>query len=162
MDYFVVMVKERQERNACEGIEALGFVARCFWIEEWRSVRHRKSEKKVVVEVPRWPEYVFVGVEPGQEWMELRYVREVLGVVGVEGVPSRMRGWQFDRLEREINGTSNEVRVEKEFEEGDKVEIRAGQFTGHVGVFVNKNVELLMFGKRVKIRLDPEFLRRVG
>ena len=157
MDYYVAIVKEGHEFDAVVGIEQLGYVAVCFRLSEMRNLKHKKSVVPTLVEFPRWPGYVFVGMET-DVWSELKKVDEVLGVIGVAGYPCRMREWQFDRMRREIEGKSNDMGVAKAFNDGDRVEIAAGQFTGLDGIFRNKNVELVLFGKRVKYRIDEEFL----
>lgn len=160
MDYFVLICKGGTERQTVEDLMSIDLVwdAKCFWTKEKRKLKHKKSVVETEVEKPSWPGYLFVKMYDGDQWPRLRAVRTVVGALAVGGYPVRMRQWQFDRLVLECEGTMHEAPVREAIPDGANVKITAGQFSGIEGVFRNKNVELLLFGKKVRYSIDEEFL----
>lgn len=163
MDYFILICKGGTEAESVEGLADVWCVGdvKCFWVEEMRKPKHRKSGGLVAVSRPRWPRYLFVQLKSADLWQQLKVVRTIRGMLTNGEYPLRMREWQFQRLVAEIEGNVVEGGVVDAIEDGTPVRIAAGQFVGIEGIFRNKNVELLLFGKKVKYHIDEEFLIRL-
>lgn len=116
----------------------------------YRTKRRWKNRRTVEMELPLFPNYIFVRIDP-QERIRVLRLPSVVSIVSSAGeplpVPDRYVSWLRNKLL--ING----IEPHPGLEVGDRVRITAGAMTGMIGVLDRQKA-----GFRVVLRL--EIIRR--
>lgn len=152
--WHVVYTAPQAEGTAREGIQALGFQA-YMPVERTTKIRRRK---RVEVVRPLFSRYLFVGVEPLDDW------RHVLGVDGVEDVlrnndaPSRVPAAWIEALRKieEFGTFDRRKNAPTPFRIGEMVRVSDGPFAGFnaaIEAFVAK-LQSTTKSQRAKVLVD--------
>jgi transcription antitermination factor NusG len=125
-----------------------------------RSVMRRWRDRKVVVQMPLFPGYVFV--QPRVEQYEsIRYVRGSCGFVLSGDKPAAMPARELDAV-RILAGSGAALAVNPRLIPGQRVEVLAGPFMGIQGELVRvKNQErlvinALLLNSSVSVEVDSD------
>jgi transcription antitermination factor NusG len=96
------------------------------------------SDRKKKIEVPMFPNYVFVKVDLTEHWKVLS-VNGVVRFINFAGILSKVPDYEIDMIKRILQ--DEHITVAKEnccFEVGRKIRIAKGRFTGLVGTLIEK------------------------
>ena len=109
--------------------EIASFLPLHYEIRKW-------SDRKKKLEVPLFPNYIFVNVSPFEQYEPLR-INGVIRYVSFNGKPATVPGALITNLNKILQGN---VQVSNEkFVEGAQVKISNGPFAGAEGLLVRKN-----------------------
>ena len=95
------------------------------------------SDRKKKMEVPLFPNYVFVKVDEVMR-VSLFSIKELVKFVSIEKRPVVVREKEIMTIKRVLS-EDVQVSAEEYFQEGMRVRIGYGQFVGMEGVIVKKN-----------------------
>ncbi|MGH9641119.1 MAG: transcription termination/antitermination protein NusG [Terriglobales bacterium] len=109
-------------------------------------VHHWKKRNRVNLELPLFPNYIFVQISPPQRSTVLG-VPGVLALVGSRHAPSALPEAEIESLRAGM--ALNKLAPHSYLVEGERVRIRAGSMEGLEGILVRKKNEL-----RVVLTLD--------
>ncbi len=132
-EWYVVYTYPKCEHKADRKLKDLGittFLPKQKVVRQW-------SDRKKKLEVPLFPNYVFVNVLPHKRFNILK-VRELVRFVSFEGKPAVIPQETISSIKKILNG---EVDVSNGCfnRAGMKVSISRGQFSGAKGVLIRKN-----------------------
>lgn len=121
---------ERKAEKKLEDLEITTFLPLQKVVRQW-------SDRKKKLEVPLFPNYIFVNLLPHERFIALK-VRELVRFVPFEGKPAVIPQDIINSIKKVLNG---EVNVSNGcFNRiGMKVTISRGQFAGAEGVLIRKN-----------------------
>lgn len=136
LNWFIVRTRPREELRATLLLEQAGhavFYAR----EQIFRRKNRYSKSKVGVLRPLTRGYLFVGFAQQPNWLDVLSFQSVLGVIAVNGTP---RPVLFEQASSFLSGHAFKVAPEhhkhmisnREFEEGDVVEVLGTALDGHL------------------------------
>lgn len=134
MAYWTVAIAQpNRERTALEHLERQGYRAYC---PQTRRMRVQKG-RKVEVNVPLFPRYLFVEIEDDR-WWSLRGTRGLASIIidNTTEQPYRVRDNVLDavkRIEAELSVKKDE-RISR-FARGQKVVLIDGPFEGHSAIY---------------------------
>jgi transcription elongation factor/antiterminator RfaH len=103
-------------------------------------VRERRKNfgARVTVEVPLFPNYLFVYVSASGQWHEANRTPGVIALVRNGGVPAILHDAEIESIrQRERNGVVE--LEERQFVPGAQVRVLSGPFTNHLGIFSDMN-----------------------
>ena len=132
-NWYVVYTYPKAERKVDRKLREIGmttFLPLHKVIRQW-------SDRKKKLEVPLFPNYVFV-YTTHRERFEIFKVNEVVRIVSFEGQPAIISESTVSSLKKLLKGENVEVSNE-EFQEGAMMKIIDGQFAGVEGVLIKKN-----------------------
>lgn len=132
-NWHVVYTYPRAERTANIKLKEMGIIS---FLPLHKVVR-QWSDRKKKLEVPLFPNYIFVYIFPKQRFSVLK-IKELIKFVSFEGRPAIVSEKIIYSLKKIVKGDI-EVSNENFNEEGIKVKIRRGQFTGAEGILIRKN-----------------------
>lgn len=112
----------------------------------YRKVHRWTKRSSVTLELPLFPNYVFVHIVPGQR-VSVLAVPGVLGIVGRGSISSALSDAEMESLRTGLERSQAEPHPY--LAAGERVRIRAGSMEGMIGVLVRKKNEL-----RVVLTLD--------
>lgn len=142
-NWHVVYTLPKTEKKVATSISDLGLES---YLPLQKVVR-QWSDRKKKIEVPLFPNYVFVKVDALMRG-HLYSIKELVKFVSIERKPVVVSENVISSIKRVMNG-SVEVSGEEYFQNGMKVRIKYGQFSGLEGVIFNKR------GKtRLVIKID--------
>lgn len=95
------------------------------------------SDRKKKLEVPLFPNYIFINSLPHERFNAL-HIKEIVRFVSFEGVPAVVSDEIVESLKKILNGDI-EVSAEIMYSEGEKVKIRDGRFAGAEGTMIRRN-----------------------
>ena len=101
------------------------------------TVIEKKGEEEKVVEVKRFPSYVYIKMVMNDEtWHAVRNIAGVTGFVGPGSRPTPISEQEVRDLglEEQVAGETPEARISLAFAVGDAVTITSGLFEGYNGV----------------------------
>ncbi|MFG1461761.1 transcription termination/antitermination NusG family protein [Xanthobacter sp. DSM 24535] len=154
LEWYALRVAPQKEFAVQEILLRKGVTTYCPSDRRWRKVSRYVREKELQ-SFPLVPGYVFAGFPPGAgRWFELFAIPIVLGCVGIDGVPARIRATAMERMIKVYrNGLSRPdgekfMRTHAEFKTGDRVRIAEGPFTDHVVPVIE------IHGKMARILMD--------
>ncbi|MDN5217521.1 UpxY family transcription antiterminator [Fulvivirgaceae bacterium BMA12] len=101
-----------------------------------KGVVRQWSDRKKKLEVPLFPNYVFVNIPPKDMWMVLM-VNGVVKFVSFNGTPAVVRDSEIDLVKR-LSSKANVVSNKNFYIRGEKVQVKEGVFSGLVGKVMNK------------------------
>jgi transcription antitermination factor NusG len=144
--WFVVYTYPKMERKVHSKIIEMGtesFLPLQKVVKQW-------SDRKKKLEVPLFPNYVFVRITPNKSF-DLLKIREVVRFLTIEGRPVAVTENEINSIKKILAGDS-EIHDEKWhpfYQIGEKIKIRHGRFSGIEGYLVRRS------GKnRVMIQVD--------
>ena len=105
------------------------------FLPTYQSVRRWKDRRKVL-QLPLFPSYVFVQMNPKNR-LDLLRLPGVLGLVCFGGRPAPVESVEIENLRRGLTNNSG-VRSHPYLKAGRKVRIRSGSMAGVEGVLVRK------------------------
>ena len=131
--WYVAYTYPQAERKADKNLNRLGvttFLPLHTVVRQW-------SDRKKKLEVPLFPNYVFVCTSP-QRRFEIFNVKEVVSLVSFEGQPATVSDDTINAIGKMMKGDVDLDQV-VDYDEGTAVRISEGQFAGTEGVLVRKN-----------------------
>ena len=131
-NWYVVYTYPKAERKVDKKLREIGVIT---FLPLHKVVR-QWSDRKKKLEVPLFPNYVFV-YTPHRDRFKVFQVDEVVRFVSFGGQPAIIAEATIDSLKKMLQGdieVSNE-----EFREGSIVKINQGQFAGVEGILIRKN-----------------------
>jgi transcription antitermination factor NusG len=141
--WFAIYTNSRREKSVAKHFAERQIES---FLPLYRKVHHWTKRSRVILELPLFPNYVFVHITP-QQRVSLLAVPGVLGIVGRGHISSALS-------DTEIESLRTGLKLDK-FEPypylvaGERVRIRAGSMEGMEGILVRKKNEL-----RVVLTLD--------
>ncbi|AXY73677.1 UpxY family transcription antiterminator [Paraflavitalea soli] len=94
------------------------------------------SDRKKQLEVPLFPNYIFVQVPPAERF-ELLRIDGIVKYISFDGKPATVSNTLIDTLKKMLSGN---IEVSNEqFIEGTRIRISHGPFTGAEGLLIRKN-----------------------
>ena len=131
--WYVAYTYPQAERKVDRKLNEIGMTT---FLPLQRVVR-QWSDRKKKMDVPLFPNYIFVCTSP-QKRFDVFKVKEVVKLVSFGGQPATVADATIDSLERmqagDIDVTSKEF-----YEEGTAVKIEHGQFAGAEGVVARRS-----------------------
>ena len=123
------------------------------------------SDRKRKVEVPLFPNYIFVRVALQNIWNVLR-INGIVKFISSEGRPVTVSDATVDSIKKLVN---HEVEVTNElFTEGDIVKVTRGALSGTEGILVEKKgksrlaIQVNIMKQSVLVDIAPDDLEKVG
>jgi len=104
------------------------------------------SDRKKKLEVPLFPNYIFIQISPPDRFSVLQ-IKEIVRYVSFDGKPATVPDTLIDSLKKMLSGVV-EVTNER-YNEGMQIKIIAGPFTGAEGILLRKNGS-----KRLVVQID--------
>jgi transcription antitermination factor NusG len=137
-NWHVVYTMPKSERKVASAIAELGMEP---YLPLHNVVRQWSDRKKKLL-VPLFPNYVFVKVNPEKRGY-LYSIRELVRFVSIEKKPVVVREKEITTLKQVLSGDLD-VANEVYFQQGMKVRVMVGQFSGLEGIVtkVNGNTRL--------------------
>ncbi|MEP9376186.1 transcription termination/antitermination NusG family protein [Aquabacter sp. CN5-332] len=169
LQWYALRVATQKEFAAQEILLRKGVTTYCPSDRRWRKVSRYVREKELK-DFPLVPGYVFAGFPLHRAaWFEVFSVPIILGCIGVDGVPKRIKA---DAMERMIgcyrNGFTRPAEEKfmvsnHEFKVGQIVRVAKGPFEGHEVPVVelkgkHARVLLELFGIEHQIKIEAEIL----
>ena len=126
---------------------------------EWRKLRHKKSNVETNVILPAFNGYLFA-VNALDCWKQLRDHQKIYDVLSYRSGSGYMMPYEIDSklVERDFF-QEKKVPTSVKLKPGSKVRIVDGPFTGFSGVAVSDGlVEIVLFDRRVKTKIPQHML----
>ena len=138
--WHVVYTRPKLERLISTQIYKMGFetyLPLYTVIKQW-------SDRKKKIEVPLFPNYIFVKIH-GHQRCSILGIYGLVSFVSVEKKPVILPDNQINTI-RKIMNSDFDVAVDDYFQKGQKIKIIKGQFTDLEGIIIrkNKNFRLLI------------------
>ena len=131
--WHVIYTRPKSERKVASSISEMGIES---YLPLHKVVR-QWSDRKKKLEVPLFPNYVFVKVEPADRGY-LFSIKEMVRFISVEKKPVIVREKEILAIKQILN-EEVEISEEEYFQKGMKVRIKQGQFEGLEGVVLKKH-----------------------
>jgi transcription antitermination factor NusG len=131
--WHVVYTRPRSERKFAAKALEMGvesFLPLCQVVRQW-------SDRRKKLELPLFPNYVFVKVNDFRRW-DLFNIKEMVRFISIEKQPVILDENEINLLKRVLTD-DNSVCSEDYFQEGMKVQILYGQFAGMEGTLIKRN-----------------------
>lgn len=143
-DWYVVHTTPQREKTVANQIGNMGME---FFLPTYKTVR-QWSDRKKKVELPLFPNYVFVYTSERERHL-LFSISNLVKFVSFESKPVKVRETEIAAVRRVLDADDVEVGEASYFENGSKVRIARGQLAGLEGRVLKQN------GKsRLLIRID--------
>lgn len=133
VQWHVIYTRPRAERQIARSIEKIGIE---FFLPFYK-VERKWSDRKKKIEVPLFPNYIFVRVDNNLTKSKILSVKHVVKFISIDGRPLVVREQDITSIKKILNDDLD-VAPENYFHEGMKVRIKGGQFNGFEGVIVKK------------------------
>ncbi len=144
LDWYVIHTTPQREKTVANQIGNLGME---FFLPTYKTVK-QWSDRKKKVELPLFPNYVFVHTSENERHL-LFSITNLVKFVSIESRPVKVRETEIDAVRRILEADDVEVGMANYFETGSKVRIARGQLAGLEGRVLKQN------GKsRLLIRID--------
>lgn len=134
LDWYVVHTVARREKKVAAEIADLGIE---FFLPMYKTVR-QWSDRKKKVELPLFPNYVFVHTSESARQL-LFSINELIKFVSIERKPVVVRDTEIETVKQILKVDGLEVGMENYFQKGMKVRIARGQLAGLEGVVLKQN-----------------------
>jgi transcriptional antiterminator NusG len=162
-NWYALWVKSRHEFIARDELEKKGietFLPSAMRQRQW-------SDRKKNVELPVFPGYLFVYIEPRpEEFQRVIKTRGTVNLISLEpGHPTPVVPEEIQSL-RSVIQSGRVFDVYPQFQEGTRVRIRRGPLQGAEGVLANKEEQRLFFvnveilGRSVGLKVCPDDLEQ--
>lgn len=103
-----------------------------------KKVVRQWSDRKKKLEIPLFPNYIFVKLPPKQMWVVLM-IDGVVRFISFDGAPVVVRDTEIDVVKKLISASS-EVNNENFCIQGEKVQVKEGPLSGLVGRVVTQRL----------------------
>lgn len=144
LDWYVVHTTPQREKTVANQISNLGME---FFLPTYKTVR-QWSDRKKKVELPLFPNYVFVHTSERERHL-LFSISNLVKFVSIERKPVKVRESEIATVKRVLEADDVDLGEANYFETGSKVRIAQGQLAGLEGRVLKQN------GKsRLLIRID--------
>lgn len=160
--WFAVHTCSRYEKQVAAHCEARGIE---YFLPVYEEV-HRWSDRRVTIQAPLFPGYVFTRISP-QARLAVLQVPGVAHIVSFGGVPAPVSASEIESLKR---GASCGIRIEPHpyLKVGCRVRVCGGPMRGIEGILVQKkdsvrvviSVDLIM--RSVAVEIDPADLKVIA
>jgi len=131
-DWYVIYTRPQCERKVAASISEMGievYLPLHTVIRQW-------SDRKKKMQVPLFPNYVFVRLEQSEK-RAVHSVREFVKFVAIENTPVVVREKDILMI-RQVLRENLEITEENYFQEATSIRIKQGQFQGIEGVIIKK------------------------
>ena len=131
-----------------------------------KKVVRQWSDRKKHIEIPLFPNYVFVKIPPKEMWMVLM-IDSVVRFVTFDGRPAVVKDSEIDMVIKLISGT-NVVTNDNYCIKGQKVQVKEGPFTGIVGRVLSRKgttrlyVEIETVNIKISVDIEAALLECIG
>jgi transcription antitermination factor NusG len=123
----------KSEKKVASTISSMGIEA---YLPLQKRIR-QWSDRKKKIEVPLFPNYVFIYALPDQRFKALK-IKELVRFISFEGKPVVISEIIIDSLKKVLKGEA-EVSNSAFYDEGMKVKINQGEFAGAEGRLIRRN-----------------------
>lgn len=123
------------------------------------------SDRRKIMEVPAFPNYLFVNIEPANRFQILS-VSGVSSFVSFDKKPATISDREIDCISQLL--ATETICVEQNFENGDHIQIVDGPFTGFFGTLIERKgkmrfcVRLAAINYSISIEISSSSFRRVS
>ena len=161
--WYAVRTRCHHERKVVKLLEVKGFDV---LLPKYRTWSRRKDRRKVI-ELPLFPGYVFVQMEPDHgKFREISRTFGVAYILGRKGKPEPIRKEEMDSLLILLR-MPEKVRPHPYFKEGDRVIVVDGPFRGAIGYVMKvqpKKYKLIvgieMLGRAVAVHVAEDVVEK--
>lgn len=160
-NWYVVYTYPNSEKKIYNELTKRNITAFLPTIKEVR----RWSDRNKTVEVPLFPNYVFVEVTPKEMWV-VTLIARVVRFITFDAVSVVVKNTEIDLIKKLLSET-NDVRPESFPVKGEKVLVEEGPFAGLVGRVTDKKganrlyIELTSIHQAVSVDIDACNLGRL-
>ena len=129
-----------------------------------QNVIRQWSDRKKELSVPLFPSYIFIKTIPN-EWFDILNTYGIARFVSTAGEPCKVSENEINTIKELV--TSPDVTVDPVLEEGDKVIIHEGLFSGWTGILFKRKgkmrvgIKLESINQNISLELGSLFLRKV-
>ncbi len=123
-------------------------------------------DRKKKLEVPLFPNYVFVNVSLKEIWTVLM-VNGVVRLISFDGVPAVVKDAEIDMI-KQLSSVTNKINNENGCIKGEKVQVKEGPLSGLMGKVKDMKgttrlfVELETIHQVISVDIETAFLEKVG
>ncbi len=131
-----------------------------------RKVTRQWSDRKKKLEIPLFPNYVFVKVPPREMWMVLM-VNGIVRFISFEGTPATVKDAEIEMVQKLLT-ECYEINDEDITLVGEKVKVKGGPLAGLTGSVIEckgrarLHVALETIGRAVSVNIDADLLERLN
>ena len=133
MSWIVARTEPQRERTAQHFLELAKFKVYVPVVRE----RQAKGGRRITRLRPLFPSYAFVAFENGR-WWDARWTVGVSAVIMTDGVPAQLGDHVIDAIKARECGGAVELLRREEFRMGEAVRVRAGPFSGQLGLYAGQ------------------------
>lgn len=160
-NWYVVYTCPNKEKKICHELgrrNITAFLPTMQVVRQW-------SDRKKSIEVPLFPNYLFVNIPPGERWVVLM-VSGVVNFVVYNGIPAVVKDTEID-LVKKIILERTEISTGHCCITGEKVRVKHGPLAGLVGRVIGQKgmlrlyVELETIHQSISIDIDASFLTSI-
>lgn len=157
----VVYTRPKSEKKVASSISKMGiesYLPTHLVIRQW-------SDRRKKMEVPLFPNYVFVKIEDAKRGF-LYSIKELVRFVSIEKRPVIVCEKEIMAI-RNVLSEDTEVSSEEYFQQGMKVRIRQGQFAGMEGIIIRRSgntrlvVKIDVLMKAFSFNISSKFAEQV-
>jgi transcription antitermination factor NusG len=129
-------------------------------------VQRQWSDRVKILEVPLFPNYIFIRSRKNDIYSIIKHPR-IVKYVAFEGRPARIKDEEIFLIQKLLS-TGNNIKIDSSITVGDKVKIKMGPLQGFTGVLVEKKgskrfgIKLSEFNNIISIEVELGDLERVG
>jgi transcription antitermination factor NusG len=143
LKWFVVYTRPKAERKVASSMAEMGldsYLPLCKVMRQW-------SDRRKMIEIPLFPNYVFVKATDSHRG-KLFTIKELVKFVLIDKKPAVIRDSEIDSIKKVLD-EGTEVGVGDYFQEGMRVKLTTGRLAGVEGVVIKQNNH-----SRLLIRID--------
>lgn len=161
-EWYAAYTMSRHEKQVASYCARIGIE---YFLPLYHSKRVWKNRTKVDLEMPLFPNYIFVQLAPGDYGPLLR-IPGILSTVGNAAGPVAIPEVEIDTLRRVVR--CNRVEPHLSIAIGDRIRVTTGPLRGIAGVVLRKGnsirlvVTLDLIGKGVSVEIDPRALEIIS
>lgn len=161
-EWYAAYTMSRHEKRVAAHCERIGIE---YFLPLYLSRRKWKNRTTVDLELPLFPNYVFVQLEPGDYGPLLR-IPGLLSTVGNAAGPVTIPGSEIEALRRVVK--CERVEPHPSIAVGDRVRVSTGPLEGITGVVVRTGnslrlvVTLDLIGKGISVEIDARAVEFIG
>lgn len=144
LNWHVVYTRPNAERKVASQITNMGIES---YLPLYKVVK-QWSDRKKKLELPLFPNYVFIRVDKVKRF-DIFSIKEIVKFVTFESRPAVVPEAQLNKIKHLIE-RGEDMQSANFFEDGMKIKIKEGSFAGLEGVIVKKNNML-----RLLIKVEP-------
>ncbi len=161
-EWYAAYTMSRHEKRVSSHCARVGIE---YLLPLYHSKREWKNRTKVDLEMPLFPNYIFVHLAPADHGPLLR-IPGILSAVGNAAGPIMIPEAEIEALRRVVE--CNRVEPHPAIAIGDRIRVKTGPLQGIAGVVLRKGnsirlvVTLDLIGKGVSVEIDPRDLEIIS